>query len=137
MKKGFTIIEILATITLMLLIISIIVPGVMSFSKDIKEKEYKSIVESILISAKEYGEDNINSFVGSNCLQYNGSVLKVSNLLEEGYLKGNNNKSEIIDPRNNEIIDNDICVKYIRIEEIGHHEVIACLCTTGSCDCNS
>lgn len=137
MKKGFTIIEILATITLMLLLAAIIVPSVMSVSKDVKEKEYKSIVESILISAREYGEDNINNFIGNNCLNHNvtASILKVSNLLEDGYLKGNK-EGTMSDPRSNTDMNNmDVCVKYVNVTAAGRHKVIACLCTTSPCDC--
>lgn len=137
MKKGFTIIEILATITLMLLIVSIIVPGIMYASKDIKEREYESIVESILISAREYGEDNINSFIDNTCLQSGGNVLKISDLLDTGYLKGNKDKVTMFDPRSNESMNNmNVCVKYVRISETGRHKVIACLCTTAPCDCS-
>ena len=111
-KRGFTIIELLATLTILLLVAAILIPTLFNMSDDVKSKQYTSQKELILSAAREYGEDNINSLL-SECTN-----ITIQTLINGGYLKADSDsasdpKTVIKDPRNNEILnDKIICITY-------------------------
>lgn len=114
MKKGFTIIELLATLTILLLVATILVPNLITMSDKIRSNQYESQIELILSAAREYGEDNIN-ILSTSC--YNITVQK---LITDGYLKADSpdasgiEKTTIRDARDKDIILNnkEICLTY-------------------------
>lgn len=57
-KKGFTLTELLATIVILSVVVTIAVPAVIGVSNLIKENMYESKVKLIQQAAKLYGEDN-------------------------------------------------------------------------------
>lgn len=91
-KRGFTLVEILATIVILATLVLIGSVSIIAVSKKTKEKMFCTKVETILSAAKEYGEDekiDTETFV------------TISALRDAGYLKyDNEGVADIVDPRN-------------------------------------
>ena len=105
-EKGFTLVELIATITIMLIIVSIAIPTSIKFINDGKEREYDLIVDKIEVSAQEYYRENTIS----------GDTISLSSIidyidLDEKYFKGN----MIKDPRDdNMCLNGEIILKNLR-----------------------
>ena len=89
MKKGFTMIEILAVFTLTAVIILITVPFVINTLKGGNDMKYNSFVDTLSLAAEAYLNDNDIELYGS-------TRILVRDLLEQKYLK-----STVINPYNN------------------------------------
>ncbi len=106
MKKGFTIIEIVVSIALVLLITTFVIYKVADMSNKSKVEIYNNKIKLALIKAKEYGYDNLDK-LSSNC---NG--ITIGDLIRMDYLAEEENGA-IYDPRTNENMNNTwICVIY-------------------------
>ena len=119
-KKGFTLVELLAVITIIALISTLTSFSVIAVTKMIKESMWKNKVELIENGATRYGEENnyflktsnescqftINSKkeTHANCL-----TVKVEYLINRGYVATSeikSNKKVIINNTNDEIVNN-------------------------------
>lgn len=111
-KKGFTLIELLVVIVLIALLSVMVAYSVNELDKNAKNDVYESKIELILAGAKKWGRDNLDSLT-SECT--NESNVKIGTLISLDYLEGDNeSKTQIIDPRTNESMNNkNVCVKYI------------------------
>lgn len=92
-NKGFTMVELLATIGVLAIVITIAVPSVISVSKQIKNNMYKARIKLIESNAKLCVEDR-------KCTINDGKI-KVSDIVSNGYLK----QDDITNPINNEPMD--------------------------------
>ncbi len=110
MKKGFTLIEILITITLIGALLALTVISIMKIRANMLEKLYENKIVYIEEGAKEWGNDNLNLLNENTC-----KCIRVSFLIEEGYITGDkNNRNSLENPLDNTQLDNNyICVKYI------------------------
>ena len=79
-KNGFTLIEILITVSILVLLFLITLPSLMTIYNNIGSRSYRYKKTLILEAAKLYGSDNLGSFNDSK-LQIN-----VSNLIKDNYL---------------------------------------------------
>ena len=96
-KKGFTLVEILATITLLGVLVSIAVPSIIYVNNNLKEKTYNTEKDLILLASEEYARgENYKLFNNSDCI-----ILNTQTLIDEGYYELN---EEIINPETNENI---------------------------------
>lgn len=107
-KNGFTILELLVTIALVLLVATIIIPSVTMISNNVRESQYESQIKLIEAAGREWGEDNLNS-LSSGC-----TYKTVGDLINSGYLKGDkNNKTEMHDPRSDDSMNcYKVCITY-------------------------
>lgn len=105
-KKGFTIIEVVASIAIVLFITAMVIYNVAGMSDKSKNEIYKDKINLALIKAKEYGNDNLDSLTTS-C-----KGITIGDLINMNYLAEEEN-GKIYDPRTNESM-NDIwiCVIY-------------------------
>ena len=87
-KKGFTLIELLSVIVLIGIVLSIGVLGVSSIRTSILEKQYKNIKIEIELAGEKYYTDT------------ESTQMYVQTLIDEGYLKTDNESKKILDPRN-------------------------------------
>lgn len=121
-NKGFTLVELLAVIVVLAILITIAVPSTIGISNRIKENLYCSKIDSIETSAKLYGEDRKESFVETYTTSdgtYASRVIKVSDLVDSGHLKKDNNESPfIIDPRDNSSLDDMTLTLYVKYNRI-------------------
>lgn len=101
MKKGFTLIELIAVIGILSIILLIVVPSYSLISNKIKETTYNAKIEEILAKGENYAEQ-------TGMLSFS-----VNTLMEEGYLSADNETGSILDPRNKRKMNCDIIeVKY-------------------------
>lgn len=89
MKKGFTILELLAVIVILALIILIAVPTYNNISSSINNAHYQNMIKNIEISASKYAADTNELYV------------YVDTLIKEGYLKGDE-EDNLVNPINSE-----------------------------------
>ena len=96
-KKGFTLTELLATIVILSVVVTIAVPAVIGVSNMIKENMYKSKVKLILQNAKLYGEDNdVTSETRISVFDLCGKYITKDDGLQSGCLKN---------PKDNKLMD--------------------------------
>lgn len=96
MKKGFTIVELLVTVSLLLLVAVLLVPNIIKMSDSVKQTQYESKLDLILSAGVDYAEDNINSL----------SCVDAGFLIENGYLKADSKDDKaLIDPRTNKTMN--------------------------------
>lgn len=93
-NKGFTMVELLATIGVLAIVITIAVPSVISVSKQIKNNMYKARIKLIESNAKLCVEDGKckPKLIGA------GYRLYLPEIEDAGYLK----EEDLINPINNE-----------------------------------
>lgn len=96
--KGFTLIELIATIALLAIIALISFVSVNAVINKNKEKQYKNLVSSIKIAAKQYASENKYS---DDFLNKTTVTIPLSKLVDKGYIS-----SPVIDPYTNKEIDN-------------------------------
>jgi prepilin-type N-terminal cleavage/methylation domain-containing protein len=89
MKKGFTLVELLATILILAVISTIALVGFQSISKKIKKVQYENKVSLVETKAASYASEN--GYLTTN----------VQELIDLGYLEADNNKGELINPVDN------------------------------------
>ena len=93
MNKGFTILELLASVVILSVIILIAVPTVNNIASSIERNHYKNMVKNIEVAASKYAFDTKEEAV------------YVDTLIKEGYLKGDEEEDYITNPQNNEIMN--------------------------------
>jgi prepilin-type N-terminal cleavage/methylation domain-containing protein len=107
MKKGFTLVELLAVIVILTIILVIVIPSVQDAIEESKQKAYNVTVESIEDAAKSYLYFNSGSykdeFTASGHITVDIQLLK-----DEGFLK-----QDIRNPKNDEYIDGHVIITYV------------------------
>ena len=102
--KGFTMVELLAVITILAIIMVILIPAVTNISKNTKESILNSKISTIETSASKYGEDNINTYQKcTNGLEsgvinddaYDECIISVDDLVGLGYLEYDTTKGDV------------------------------------------
>lgn len=87
MKKGFTLVELLGVIIIMAIIILIATTGYGKIAESTKQKSYESLVKLIETKAANFADET------------GELITNVQKLVELGYLEGDNEQGEVIDPR--------------------------------------
>ena len=110
-NKGFTLIELIATIMILALVMSIASYSIINIINRSKEENYNYLLENIRNGAEVYYQEcKYANNSGVTCTVNNGSYkITLGELLTSGYIKGNgkdnNNNYIIVNPKNN---DSDI-----------------------------
>lgn len=100
MKKGFTLIELIAVIGIISIILLIAVPSYSLISNRIKETMYNAKIKEILAKRESYAE------------QTGMFAFSVNTLVEEGYLSADYETGSILDPRDKKMNCDIVEVKY-------------------------
>ncbi len=90
-KKGFTLVELLVTISIIISLTAIVIVGVVSISNRSKEQAYEEVKEQIMTAAEQYFDANEYMFEGLGEGAY--GVITVGMLVQEDYL------NRVVDPR--------------------------------------
>lgn len=103
MKKGFTLVELLAVVALLAIVAIIAVPSAFNFSKSIKEDLYCKKVVMILNSAESWGNEHLGS-LKTSCY----TERTIRQLIDDGFLKKESNTpgKYMVNPYNDTAMDN-------------------------------
>lgn len=110
MKKGFTLVELLAVIVILALLATIAVPSAFSISESIKKNMYCEKVDMILSSAKNWGSSHLSQLKTDCYKEY-----PISYFIQEGVIKKETDDAEkgyLLNPLTNEKMDEKIVVLY-------------------------
>ena len=105
MKKGFTLVELLAVIVIIGVVTLIAVPAITKNISSSKERLYKVQVQDIELAAKKWATDSYESLDKE---YLNSSYVSIAMLQELGYLS----KEKIYNPKNKEVMLGCIEVSY-------------------------
>ena len=118
-NKGFTLVELLATIAILALVMGIATFSITVILNKSKEKNYQLLITSIKDAAETYYQEcKYSNNTGINCNKNTDGSLKTTlgELLTYGYLKGNDTegKNVITNPQKNniDISSCSIIIKY-------------------------
>lgn len=130
-NKGFTLVELLAVIVILAILITIASTSTIGISNKIKKDMYCKKIDAIETAAKLYGESRKDSFSTEPGYTYGNSdstetlqnlpseTIRVKDLIESGDLKKDNNSEPfIVDPRNNEGMDDLSLIVYVKYNRI-------------------
>ena len=96
MKKGFTLVEVLAVIVIIGLIFLIAFPTLLNSIKKSQEKIDSNTIELLTSSAKDYANDNIDELEDSFCVN-------ITKLISEGYID-----EDIVTTNGNKLLNKSI-----------------------------
>lgn len=110
MRKGFTLVELLAVIAIIAIIAMIAIPTGIGISKNAKIKMYCQKRDMILVEAKNWGNDHLDE-IGTNCYYR----IEIKTLVQDGYIKKEDNSNNFVtNPYNNKSMDNDYIYLYLK-----------------------
>lgn len=125
--KGFTLVELMATIVLLAIIMGIGGYAITAVIKNSKEKDYSLLIENINSAVELYYQEC--KYVNNDC----DSKITLGFLVSNGYLKGNatatNDKMILVNPSDG--VDISHCV--ITYSYVDGDLVITAVNPTGSC----
>lgn len=112
-KKGFTLVELIATIVVLSLVVAIGSYSITNIIKNAKEKDYNLLIDNIKDAAETYYQEcKYSNNSGISC----DNNPKLKDLVKYGYLKGNgadNNKMSLTNPKDDSNIgDCEISINY-------------------------
>ena len=114
MNKGFTLIEVLASVIIIGLILVITIPSYMYVYNTVKDTNYRNKVNVIKQRAVDYGEtvkDEIQALSRKNKCQ---DVL-ISDLIKKGYIKSDyTNKDALTNPKSNQEFEENLSLCYCK-----------------------
>lgn len=121
-KKGFTLVELIATIVVLALVVSISAYAITNIINSAKEKNYDLLIKNIIDASETYYQECKYKYSNNSGITCDDTVT-LQDLVNYGYLKGNgtedkkmenvNPKMKIVNPKNNEYIGEcSIAVKY-------------------------
>ena len=130
-KKGFTLVELIATIVLLSLVLGISSYSITQIIKNSKQKNYNLLLENIRNASEVYYQEcKYGSNTNIECSDNN--VVTLGDLVKYGYLKGNskkNNEYNLVNPLN----DKDISQCKIRIKYNNGSLTITSFTVGGGC----
>lgn len=114
MKKGFTLVELLISIVLIILLIFLVVPNLTKTDATTKQKLYNAKLTEALNGAYKYGVENVDTLT-SSCKN-----VTIGALLKLGYVNSDDGAGyKLINPITNETMNNIvICIKYVNGEVV-------------------
>lgn len=134
-NKGFTLVELLATVVLLALVIGIASYSINAIIKNSQEKNYQLLINNIYDATEVYYQEcKYTNNTGITCSEEDGSLFtSLGDLVTYGYLKGNST-----DTKNNQTIENpndnvNISACKIKITYKGGTIQIEAVNPTGSC----
>lgn len=136
-KKGFTLAEILIVIILLGILITFTVTSIIKVRERSIQSLYNNKITYIESGAKEWGNDNLNKMTSEDNEGNKYSCQLVEDLIDEGYLTGDNSdKSLLLNPKDNSNFNSsEVCIKYVHTESNGIHSYKIAAEYNGNC-CN-
>lgn len=110
MKKGFTLIEVLAVILLLGILMIVAIPAYMNILSDVRRDNYNAKINEIEIAANKYGKTIKDDVKASptGCLN-----IKIEDLIKRGHIVSESDVKDVIyDPTTNAELQGDIKICY-------------------------
>lgn len=104
-NKGFTLVEMLAVVVILIAIIAIITPKIISSFKNSEDTIYKQQIESIIDVSRIYMSNNSNLLPEEN----QNYVITIESLKQEKLI----NSDEILNPKTKEPLTGCVLVRYL------------------------
>lgn len=134
-KKGFTLIELITTVVILALVMSIGAVSITAIMDKSKEKDYQLFIKEIKNATEEfYIECTFDDKTNLDCPTINSGYYKINlgTLISSGHLKGNSTKDDkitLVNPKDSKPISNcEIKYKYENAKII-----VEAINQTGSC----
>ncbi len=107
-KKGFTMVEVTLSITLILLLALLVIPSLIDYEGNSKQKLYDSKIDLALDAAYKYGMDNLD-LLSNSCTD-----VTIGTLIRLDYISGDDKSGTMLtSPIDNTSMNNVIiCVTY-------------------------
>lgn len=99
MKKGFTLVELIAVLTILSIIALIVTPNIMVSVQEYKEQAYETEIEAMESAARNFVADNINYVPTAND---QALYISIVNLIDGGYFEDN-----VVDTKNGGYFDDE------------------------------
>lgn len=109
MNKGFTLVELMAVLVLIVIIASIGYAGITAVQRNINKNLWEATVEEIETGAVKYGQDNLNALNTNETCNIDGSETR--NCIEvtvEFLINSNYIDTDEVDDSEKEIITNNV-----------------------------
>ena len=114
-KKGFTLVELIATIVVLALVVSISAYAITNIINSAKAKNYELLIKNIKDASETYYQECKYKYSNNSGITCNDNVT-LQDLVNYGYLKGNGTKDDkmvIVNPKDNiNIGECSIAIKY-------------------------
>lgn len=133
-NKGFTLVELIATVVLLVLVMGIGAYSITAIIEKSKEKDYNLLIENIKNASEDYYIECQYGDVDLDIIDCDGSI-KLGDLVNYGYLTGNGKDSDdkytLVNPNNkNSIVDCTIEINYddgkVIVTSLGQNETNSC-----------
>ncbi len=98
-NKGFTLVELIAVIVIMGMILLIVFPSVSRLMRDNDEKKYDTYYDIVKEGIEKYARtkrDDIGGSTGTGCINTSPYVLKLSDLIEQDYVKKFDQEKDVV-----------------------------------------
>ena len=92
-RGGFTLVELLATLAVLSVVITIVIYTTVSVIKNAKEKSYLFTMNNIVNNAYNYVLEKLDNAIWINKDNYQYQCVSVANLVESGYFKNDISRS--------------------------------------------
>lgn len=93
LQNGFTLVELLVSISILIMLFAIGVPTYLFLSRNVKQASYENKIKYIENAAANYGNDT-----GENAVY-------VDTLAKTGYIYADNENNDVLDPRDNSLLN--------------------------------
>lgn len=110
MKKGFTLVEMIATLVILSIIAVIVTPNIYVSIKDYKNRLFETQMDNIKQSAKNWAVDNVDKLPTS---ESNSLAVTISDLQDGGYIDDN-----LENPRDGGVFDDSSVFTLITCEYV-------------------
>lgn len=126
MKRGFTLVEMLAVITLLGLLALVIVPATEAVINSMKNDSYEAQIETLKKGLKNWSAEHVLKMPSNN-----GEYIETTlgQLKKEGFIE-----VEFKDPRDNKCINNNTLLRVTKTAESYKYEVVGETTTTDVCE---
>lgn len=115
-KKGFTLVEVLSTIVILMILFTIVTPTVVDIISDGKDKMLNRNVNSILLGANDWAIDNATLLPDELNQKIN---ITLGQLKQGGYVNAN-----IKNPKSGELFNNDMIITITNIGKTAENKKI-------------
>lgn len=114
-KRAFTLVELIAVITLLALLLLLTVPSLTGVANNSRVSLRDSKIRTIVSAGEEYGADAINRY--QSCVSTNSNLatectVAIHRLSNTGYLEGDDEDGNVLDPVTNKPLEGNVLLCY-------------------------